>query len=139
EAVADQLRVRQVLGNLVSNAVKFTSRGGVVVTVGKMAEHASISVTDTGPGIAKEEQAAVFEEYRQSGDWQARGAGSGLGLAITRRLVRMHGGRIELQSKLGEGSRFSVLLPISGPPDSDAAPQHPDVPRGNTLRLSADL
>jgi signal transduction histidine kinase len=139
EAVADQLRVRQVLGNLVSNAVKFTSRGGVVVTVGKTAEHASISVADTGPGIAKEEQAAVFEEYRQSGDWQARGAGSGLGLAITRRLVRMHGGRIELQSRLGEGSRFCVLLPLGGPPDSDAAPQHPDVPRGNTLRLSSEL
>jgi len=139
EAVADQLRVRQVLGNLVSNAVKFTSRGGVVVAVGKTAEHATITVTDTGPGIAKEEQAAVFEEYRQSGDWQARGAGSGLGLAITRRLVRMHGGRIELESKLGEGSRFCVLLPLGGPPDSDASPQHPDVPRGNTLRLSSEL
>jgi signal transduction histidine kinase len=139
DAIADQLRIRQVLGNLVSNAVKFTSHGGVVVAVGKSGDHASLSVTDTGPGIAKEEQAAVFEEYRQSGDWQARGAGSGLGLAITRRLVRMHGGRIELESKLGEGSRFSVLLPISGPPDSDAAPQHQDIPRGNTLRLSADL
>ncbi|HEU4579390.1 MAG TPA: HAMP domain-containing sensor histidine kinase [Polyangiaceae bacterium] len=139
EAIADQLRIRQVLGNLVSNAVKFTSRGGVVVSVGKAGDHATLSVKDTGPGIAKEEQAAVFEEYRQSGDWQARGAGSGLGLAITRRLVRMHGGRIELESKLGEGSRFSVLLPIAGPPDADAAPQQPDIPRGNTLRLSADL
>jgi len=139
EAIADQLRIRQVLGNLVSNAVKFTSRGGVVVTVGRSGDHASLSVTDTGPGIARDEQAAVFEEYRQSGDWQARGAGSGLGLAITRRLVRMHGGRIELQSKLGEGSRFSVLLPVAGPPDSDAAPEHQDVPRGNTLRLSAEL
>jgi signal transduction histidine kinase len=139
EAIADQLRIRQVLGNLVSNAVKFTTRGGVVVAVGKSGDHASLSVTDTGPGIAKEEQAAVFEEYRQSGDWQARGAGSGLGLAITRRLVRMHGGRIELQSKLGEGSRFSVLLPIAGPPDGDATPQQPDVPRGNTLRFSAEL
>jgi signal transduction histidine kinase len=139
EATADQLRIRQVLGNLVSNAVKFTSRGGVVVSVGKAGDHATLSVKDTGPGIAKEEQAAVFEEYRQSGDWQARGAGSGLGLAITRRLVRMHGGRIELESKLGEGSRFSVLLPIAGPPDADAAPLQTDIPRGNTLRLSADL
>ncbi len=139
EAVADQLRVRQVLGNLVSNAVKFTQRGRVAVAVGTSGEHATLSVTDTGPGIAKEEQAAVFEEYRQSGDWQARGAGSGLGLAITRRLVRMHGGRIELDSKLGEGSRFTVLLPLTGPPDSGAQPQQPDIPRGNTLRLSADL
>lgn len=96
-------------------------------------------MADTGLGIAKEEQAAVFEEYRQSGDWQSRGAGSGLGLAITRRLVRMHGGRIELDSRLGEGSRFTVLLPLAGPPDSAATPHEPDLPRGNTLRISAAL
>jgi signal transduction histidine kinase len=139
EAIADQLRVRQVLGNLVSNAVKFTSTGGVVVSVGRHDDHATLSVADTGPGIATEEQTAVFEEYRQSGDWQSRGAGSGLGLAITRRLVRMHGGRIELQSRLGEGSRFTVLIPVSGPPDSNAAPAEPDIPRGNTLRISSEL
>ncbi|HTV25163.1 MAG TPA: HAMP domain-containing sensor histidine kinase [Polyangiaceae bacterium] len=139
ESIADQLRVRQVLGNLVSNAIKFTNRGSVVVTVGKSEDHAALSVADTGPGIATEEQTAVFEEYRQSGDWQARGAGTGLGLAITRRLVRMHGGRIELESKLGEGSRFTVLLPISGPPDSTATPHEPDLPRGNTLRIATDL
>ena len=79
DAIADQLRVRQVLGNLVSNAIKFTSKGGVEVTVGRSDDHATLSVADTGLGIAKEEQAAVFEEYRQSGDWQSRGAGSGLG------------------------------------------------------------
>lgn len=139
EAVADQLRVRQVLGNLVSNAVKFTTRGGISVEVGRVGDHATLTVADTGPGIAKEEQAAVFEEYRQSGDWQSRGAGSGLGLAITRRLVRMHGGRIELESKLGEGSRFTVLLPLAGPPDSTQSVTQGDIPRGNTLRLSAEL
>lgn len=139
EAVADQLRVRQVLGNLVSNAVKFTSRGGVTLSVGRSDDHATLSVSDTGPGIAKEEQAAVFEEYRQSGDWQSRGAGSGLGLAITRRLVRMHGGRIELDSRLGEGSRFTVMLPLKGPEESATAQHHGDVPRGNTLRISAEL
>lgn len=138
EATADQLRVRQVLGNLVSNAVKFTNRGSVVVTVGRSDDNATLSVADTGPGIATEEQTAVFEEYRQSGDWQARGAGTGLGLAITRRLVRMHGGRIELESRLGEGSRFTVLLPLSGPPDSAATPPTADLPRGNTLRISTD-
>jgi signal transduction histidine kinase len=138
EAVADQLRVRQVLGNLVSNAVKFTTRGGVTLSVGRSDDHATLSVSDTGPGIAKEEQAAVFEEYRQSGDWQSRGAGSGLGLAITRRLVRMHGGRIELESRLGEGSRFTVLLPLTGP-EENVAQHHADVPRGNTLRISAEL
>jgi signal transduction histidine kinase len=139
DAIADQLRVRQVLGNLVSNAIKFTSKGNIDVVVGRSDDHATLSVSDTGLGIAKEEQAAVFEEYRQSGDWQSRGAGSGLGLAITRRLVRMHGGRIELDSRLGEGSRFTVFLPLQGPPDSSATPQEPDLPRGNTLRISTHL
>jgi signal transduction histidine kinase len=139
EAIADQLRVRQVLGNLVSNAVKFTSKGSVDVTVGKVGDHAALSVADTGPGIASEEQTAVFEEYRQAGDWQSRGAGTGLGLAITRRLVRMHGGRIELESRLGEGSRFTVMLPLAGPPDSSASSHEPELPRGNTLRINTDL
>jgi signal transduction histidine kinase len=138
EAIADQLRVRQVLGNLVSNAIKFTNKGGVDVTVSRIDDHAALSVADTGPGIATEEQTAVFEEYRQSGDWQSRGAGTGLGLAITRRLVRMHGGRIELESRLGEGSRFTVLLPLAGPPDS-SAPHEPELPRGNTLRIATHL
>jgi signal transduction histidine kinase len=139
EAIADQLRVRQVLGNLVSNAVKFTSNGSVDVSVGKVGDHAALSVADTGPGIASEEQTAVFEEYRQAGDWQSRGAGTGLGLAITRRLVRMHGGRIELESRLGEGSRFTVMLPLAGPPDSSSTSHEPELPRGNTLRINTDL
>lgn len=137
-AVADQMRVRQVLGNLIGNAVKFTTEGSVQVHVELAGPRVAISVTDTGPGIALEEQAAVFEEYRQSGDWQARGAGSGLGLAITRRLVRMHGGRIELDSTLGKGSRFTVLLPIAGPTEIASTLQQQQSPRGNTLRIAAD-
>jgi signal transduction histidine kinase len=137
-AVADQMRVRQVLGNLVGNAVKFTTVGSVSVNVELAGQRVAISVTDTGPGIALEDQAAVFEEYRQSGDWQARGAGSGLGLAITRRLVRMHGGRIELDSTLGKGSRFTVLLPIAGPTEVATTLQQQASPRGNTLRIAAD-
>jgi signal transduction histidine kinase len=137
-AVADQMRVRQVLGNLVGNAVKFTTHGSVNVHVELQGQRVAISVSDTGPGIALEDQAAVFEEYRQAGDWQARGAGSGLGLAITRRLVRMHGGRIELDSALGKGSRFTVLLPIAGPSDPSMTLQQSQSPRGNTLRLAAD-
>jgi signal transduction histidine kinase len=138
-AISDQLRVRQVLGNLLSNAVKFTSEGTIVVRVEERRDQAALTVADTGPGIATEDQAAVFEEYRQSGDWQSRGAGAGLGLAITRRLVRMHGGRIELESSLGKGARFTVLLPLEGPEDPVGAAREPDAPRGNTLRISSEL
>lgn len=138
EAIADQLRVRQVVGNLVSNAIKFTREGSVTVEVGRSEGMATICVSDTGPGIALEEQSAVFEEYYQAGDWRSQGAGSGLGLAITRRLVRMHGGRLELRSKLGQGSSFRVLLPIAGPKSHGGEARGPDAPRGDTLRISRE-
>jgi signal transduction histidine kinase len=75
-----------------------------------------LRVTDTGPGIAREDQGAIFEEYRQAGDAGARSIGTGLGLAITRRLVNMHNGTIELESSVGIGSSFTIWLP-AGPPD----------------------
>ncbi len=111
-AWADARRVRQILGNVVSNAVKFTEQGSVVVRVSSpRAEAALVTVTDTGPGIAPEEQAAIFEEYRQTGERKLRQAGTGLGLAITRRLVKMHHGAIWVDSQLGAGSCFSIALP----------------------------
>lgn len=110
-AWADPLRVRQMVGNLVSNAIKFTQKGAVRVQVEPRGEWSAIVVTDTGPGIAKDEQAQVFEDYAQVGDLRSRGAGTGLGLAITRRLVRMHDGEVTLESTLGSGSKFTILLP----------------------------
>jgi signal transduction histidine kinase len=110
-AWADPLRVRQIIGNIVGNAVKFTALGRVLVRVGTRGSYASVEVSDTGTGIAPGEQAAIFEDFRQAGDASARRVGTGLGLAITRRLVQMHGGSIELVSELGKGSRFTVLLP----------------------------
>lgn len=110
-AWADPLRVRQMVGNLISNAIKFTQKGSVRVQVEPRDEHSVIIVTDTGPGIAKDEQASVFEDYTQVGDLRSRGAGTGLGLAITRRLVRMHDGDVALESALGVGSKFTILLP----------------------------
>jgi signal transduction histidine kinase len=110
-AWADPLRVRQIIGNIVGNAVKFTALGRVLVRVGTRGSYASVEVSDTGTGIAPSEQAAIFEDFRQAGDASARRVGTGLGLAITRRLVQMHGGSIELVSELGKGSRFTVLLP----------------------------
>jgi signal transduction histidine kinase len=111
KAWADPLRVRQMIDNLVGNALKFTHKGKVSVLVESRDKETAVVVRDTGPGIASVEQTAIFDDYAQSGDSAARGAGSGLGLAITRRLVRMHDGSITLSSRLGEGATFTVLLP----------------------------
>jgi signal transduction histidine kinase len=110
-AWADPLRVRQIVGNLVSNALKFTQRGNVEIKIEPRGTDTAIVVTDTGPGIAMRDQQSVFDDFSQVGDIKARGAGTGLGLAITRRLVRMHGGKISLTSELGKGASFTVLLP----------------------------
>ncbi len=108
---ADPTRVRQMLGNLVGNAVKFTQRGEIRITTQQRGEQVTLSVADTGPGIAPQEQSSIFNDYAQAGDTAARGAGSGLGLAITRRLVVMHGGHIDVESELGRGATFTIWLP----------------------------
>jgi len=111
-ARADPRRVRQVLTNLVGNAIKFTQRGEVVVDVGREGRYARVSVRDTGPGISPQERAVIFEEYKQTKDERARRRGTGLGLAIARRLVLMHGGKIDVDSQVGVGSTFKVMLPV---------------------------
>jgi signal transduction histidine kinase len=111
-ADADTRRVRQILTNLVGNAIKFTQRGEVVITAMRDGYHACVSVRDTGPGISPAERAMIFEEYKQAGEERARKRGTGLGLAIARRLVLMHGGTIHVESELGRGSKFQVLLPL---------------------------
>ncbi|HMJ12856.1 MAG TPA: HAMP domain-containing sensor histidine kinase, partial [Polyangiaceae bacterium] len=116
-AWADPRRVRQILTNVVGNAVKFTSEGSVNIHVQKRHNFAVVVVADTGPGIAADDHAAIFEEYRQSGDLNVRRVGTGLGLAITRRLVGMHSGFIEVESQLGKGSRFTIVLPSEPPPE----------------------
>lgn len=118
-AWADPRRVRQILGNVVGNAIKFTTEGSVGVHVEPRGRFVAVIVSDTGPGIAPDEQGAIFDEYRQSGDVSARRVGTGLGLAITRRLVQMHGGFIEVVSELGKGSRFTIVLPAE-PPEGTA-------------------
>ena len=122
-ARADPRRVRQVLTNLVGNAVKFTQRGEVVVDVAREGRSARVSVRDTGPGISPQERAVIFEEYKQTKEERARRRGTGLGLAIARRLVLMHGGKIEVDSEVGRGSTFKVTLPAwddSAPPRESA-------------------
>ncbi|MCS6898304.1 MAG: HAMP domain-containing sensor histidine kinase [Myxococcales bacterium] len=114
-AWADPRRVRQVLANLVGNAVKFTSEGYVKVRLSPGDGVAILEVIDTGPGIPEEDRSSVFLEYRQAGDASSRRKGTGLGLAIARRLVLAHEGEILLHSELGKGSVFRVTLPSEAP------------------------
>jgi len=105
--------VRQVVLNLLSNAVKFTPEGGRVVVGATRADGAvEVSVSDTGIGIASEDQEAIFEEFRQAGgDYTRKREGTGLGLAIARKFVELHGGQIWVKSEVGKGSTFTFTLP----------------------------
>ncbi len=123
-AEADPKRVRQILTNLVGNAIKFTQRGEIVVRVARQGAYAKIAVKDTGPGIGEAERALIFEDYRQTAEEGKKRRGTGLGLAIARRLVLMHGGVIQLESELGHGSTFHVLLPL-GPRRQSMRPPRP--------------
>jgi signal transduction histidine kinase len=111
---ADERKFKQIVLNLLSNAVKFTPDGGKIDVSAKLdTDHVEIAVKDTGIGIAPEDQAAVFEEFKQVGRDQMRKAeGTGLGLALTRRFVELHGGAIRLESTPGKGSTFTVSLPL---------------------------
>lgn len=118
--LGDPLRFRQILYNLLSNAVKFTDRGRVEVSLtavereGK--EWLTLTVRDTGAGIAPGKLEDIFEDFTQAdGSVSRRYGGTGLGLAITRRLVRMYGGTINVESRVGEGSTFRVEIPIARP------------------------
>jgi signal transduction histidine kinase len=114
EFQADERKVKQILLNLLSNAVKFTPDGGRVDVIAKMdATKVAIAVKDTGIGIAQEDHAAVFEEFKQVGrDYTRKAEGTGLGLALTKRFVELHGGDISLASAPGKGSTFTITLPI---------------------------
>ncbi|HEX9495008.1 MAG TPA: ATP-binding protein [Candidatus Limnocylindria bacterium] len=112
--LADERKVRQVLLNLLSNAVKFTPDGGwIVVKASRQDGEVRVSVRDTGIGIAPEDQAKVFEEFRQVGRPSDRSReGTGLGLALAKRFVELHGGRMWLESELTKGSTFTFALPV---------------------------
>jgi signal transduction histidine kinase len=114
EFQADERKVKQILLNLLSNAVKFTPDGGRVDVSAKLdTDKVEIAVKDTGVGIAAEDQASLFEEFKQFGKDSSRKAeGTGLGLALTKRLVELHGGHIAVDSAVGEGSTFRVALPL---------------------------
>ena len=109
----DERKVKQILLNLLSNALKFTPEGGRIdVGAGRHDEMAEVSVADTGIGIAPADQETVFEEFRQVGTAERKAEGTGLGLALTRKFVELHGGKIWVQSELGRGSTFTFTLPV---------------------------
>jgi signal transduction histidine kinase len=114
ELVGDERKVKQVLLNLLSNAVKFTPEGGgISLKASRKDGLVEIAVTDTGVGIAPEDHAAVFEEFRQVGTADKKAEGTGLGLTLAKKFVELHGGRIWVESEPGRGSTFTFTLPVS--------------------------
>jgi signal transduction histidine kinase len=113
--VGDERKIKQILLNLLSNAVKFTPERGRVEVKAVMADGSvEISVSDTGIGIAPEDQEKIFEEFRQVGtDYAHKREGTGLGLTLTKKFVEIHGGKIWVESEQGKGSTFTFTLPIS--------------------------
>jgi signal transduction histidine kinase len=111
---ADPKRLRQILGNLVANAIKFTQKGEIVVRARAVGRFVEVEVADTGPGIPSSELETIFESYAQLGDAKVRRRGTGLGLAICRHLVELHGGEIRAESQLGRGSSFFFTVPRAG-------------------------
>jgi signal transduction histidine kinase len=110
---ADERRLTQVLLNLVGNAIKFTDDGEVVITAALNDGSLNVSVRDTGPGISLTNQAKLFQDFQQADNSITRKkGGTGLGLAISKRIIEMHGGRIWIDSCIGQGSTFSFTLPI---------------------------
>ena len=110
---ADEQKVRQSFINILSNAVKFTPEDGMVaVSVERHVDEMAVVITDTGIGIAPEDQPKVFEPFGRIGNMASRRIeGTGLGMSLTKRLIELHGGRIELTSELGRGTRVAVYLP----------------------------
>jgi GAF domain-containing protein len=112
-ARGDDRRLTQVLLNLVGNAIKFTDAGEVAVKAAASNGAYTISVRDTGPGIAAADQAKIFDEFQQADSTQTKAkGGTGLGLSIAKRIIEMHGGKLWVESSLGAGSTFSFTVPL---------------------------
>ena len=130
-AEADENRLQQILHNLVGNGVKFTETGEVKISAERQNGHIKIDVSDTGIGIREEDHEKIFHAFEQTDGSMAREyGGTGLGLSVTRQLVELHGGTIDVQSKVGEGSVFSFTLPTSKVGRQDFNPAVSDVKVG---------
>ena len=131
----DPARLRQVLFNVIGNAVKFTQAGGVFVQASLQANTVLISVTDTGPGMTEEEQNRIFGEFEQGGTLVEKSAGTGLGLSISARIMREFGGTLTVTSEKGAGSEFSIRFPIAIPEERRS--RHKAVLAGSVVLLLA--
>lgn len=135
--IGDPIRVKQVLTNLVSNAVKFTERGSVAIAVSHAGDHYRFEVSDTGIGFDESQRKVIFGRFQQAdGTITRRFGGSGLGLAISRELVAAMGGKIDCRSTLGQGATFWFTLPLAqahppGSRDDDEA--RPPLSMGRVL------
>ena len=136
---SDAALTEQICVNLVTNALRYTSQGGVLVAARRRGGRVSIEVTDTGIGIAAADQARIFDEFVQIGNPERdRGKGLGLGLNIAQRLAQILDSRIELRSAAGCGSRFWVSLPQGAPTPETRTQTSPDLVRGMRLLLVDD-
>jgi signal transduction histidine kinase/CheY-like chemotaxis protein len=131
----DPARLRQVLFNVVGNAVKFTLTGGVLVRVGVADANVEIAVADTGPGMTLEEQQRLFGEFEQGGSAETRSGGTGLGLGIAARILAEFGGALSVKSRKAEGSTFTIRFPVRLGEDAPAG----DVDRSAVLSRSRVL
>jgi signal transduction histidine kinase len=110
---ADRQRMLQVLLNIVSNAAKFTQQGSITIGARVKPDALELYVKDTGPGIAPEDQALVFEPFKQTNTGLRQGGGTGLGMPISKSLVEAHDGTLQLDSTPGTGTTFTIRLPIT--------------------------
>jgi signal transduction histidine kinase len=109
---ADRQRIIQILLNIISNACKFTEQGEIRVKAYTRDDEVVVAVADTGPGIALEDQALVFEPFKQTKTGIRQGGGTGLGMPIAKSLAEAHGGRLWLESQPGQGATFYIALPV---------------------------
>jgi len=126
DVYCDRVRVQQVILNLVSNAARFTERGSIQIGAVQENQHVTVSVADTGPGIAPQDAERIFEPFDQGSCGESREfkGGSGLGLSISEQFIKLHGGRMWLESRQGAGTTFFFTLPVSPAIDHVARPGH---------------
>jgi signal transduction histidine kinase len=110
--MGDEIRLKQILRNLIANALKFTKKGGIVVGTSHDEDFVTFWVKDTGIGISKEDRALIFDKFRQAQSGNSREfGGTGLGLSLSKELVELHGGKIWLESEKEKGSTFYFAIP----------------------------